>query len=450
MEPCVSQRSDSRTLLQDLIPVLQKFDKTNQSIDDIHVTKNQFTIGRARENDEVICSMVISRHHCMLECDGNGDWVIKNFSLNGTVLNGQFLGPNVSRSISLGDVVQFSVVGDYKYFFTLRFKDEVPVKRRRTDETSQNENLSRIHTFADYQESKRKEMEQDLQSKRKEQNDLKMLLEDCLQRQETENDFIMTERINSLKSALESADQMVKILEGTYNCYLSRMDEERKEFDAKLVKEGTKLQRELNTSDKQVEKIIGQKMEKWTREHQTKWSDIMKGMMKEEKSKQEKLENENSSLAAKLRKAEEALKMTEDALREKSALAKHLQQQQAREVIDLEKESGSYSSDEIPSTSKNNLRDKVENILDEQLSCSICSEIFVNPTSLNCSHTFCQYCISSWNKKTKKANCPICRVRIKSMNQSRVFDCLIEKMVSELSSELKKRREQLIKDRRGS
>ncbi|XP_011304692.1 E3 ubiquitin-protein ligase RNF8 [Fopius arisanus] len=432
MEVSDPQPSDSRALQQDLIPVLQKFDKTNENINDIYIIKNQFTIGRARDNDEVICSVVISRYHCILECDRHNDWIVKNLSSNGTLLNGQLLGPNISKSITLGDVVQFSVVGDYKYFFTLRFKDEIPVKRRRIDETSQNENLSRTHTFGDYQEIRRKEMEMELISKRQEQKDLKKLLDECLERQETENDFIMAERIDSLKDALETAQQMVKILEGTYNIFQARMDEERKEFDANIMRETQKLERELNTNNKQVERIIIQKIDKWARKHQSKWSDIIRDMMKEEKIKLEKLESENFSLATKLKKTEDALKITKDALMEKSVLARHLQEQQ------------------MSSNSKNNLRGKVEDILDEQLSCSICSEIFVNPTSLNCRHTFCKFCISSWKKKNKKANCPICRVRIKSMNQSMAFDCLIEKMVRELSSELRERREQLIKERRGS
>uniref|UniRef100_A0A0C9RN06 At4g14490 protein n=1 Tax=Fopius arisanus TaxID=64838 RepID=A0A0C9RN06_9HYME len=327
MEVSDPQPSDSRALQQDLIPVLQKFDKTNENINDIYIIKNQFTIGRARDNDEVICSVVISRYHCILECDRHNDWIVKNLSSNGTLLNGQLLGPNISKSITLGDVVQFSVVGDYKYFFTLRFKDEIPVKRRRIDETSQNENLSRTHTFGDYQEIRRKEMEMELISKRQEQKDLKKLLDECLERQETENDFIMAERIDSLKDALETAQQMVKILEGTYNIFQARMDEERKEFDANIMRETQKLERELNTNNKQVERIIIQKIDKWARKHQSKWSDIIRDMMKEEKIKLEKLESENFSLATKLKKTEDALKITKDALMEKSVLARHLQEQ---------------------------------------------------------------------------------------------------------------------------
>jgi hypothetical protein len=39
--------------------------------------------------------------------------------------------------------------------------------------------------------------------------------------------------------------------------------------------------------------------------------------------------------------------------------------------------------------------------------CSICQEIFHEPTRLSCGHTFCKDCIINFKKYTE--NCPICR-----------------------------------------
>lgn len=50
---------------------------------------------------------------------------------------------------------------------------------------------------------------------------------------------------------------------------------------------------------------------------------------------------------------------------------------------------------------------EVGEIMESELQCSICAELFVSATTLNCSHTFCKYCISMWKKKKK--DCPICR-----------------------------------------
>ncbi|XP_029015930.1 E3 ubiquitin-protein ligase TRIM39 [Betta splendens] len=48
--------------------------------------------------------------------------------------------------------------------------------------------------------------------------------------------------------------------------------------------------------------------------------------------------------------------------------------------------------------------------LAEELTCTVCYEIFKNPVVLKCSHSFCQMCLQQfWNKKKSKRECPICR-----------------------------------------
>lgn len=58
-------------------------------------------------------------------------------------------------------------------------------------------------------------------------------------------------------------------------------------------------------------------------------------------------------------------------------------------------------------SSKQTVLSEVGEIMESELQCSICAELFVNATTLNCSHTFCKYCITMWKKKKK--DCPICR-----------------------------------------
>ncbi|KAK2833336.1 hypothetical protein Q5P01_017225 [Channa striata] len=49
-------------------------------------------------------------------------------------------------------------------------------------------------------------------------------------------------------------------------------------------------------------------------------------------------------------------------------------------------------------------------MLQEELTCTVCYEIFKNPVVLKCSHSFCQLCLQQfWNKKKAKRECPICR-----------------------------------------
>ncbi|GAA6218178.1 E3 ubiquitin-protein ligase TRIM39-like [Lates japonicus] len=49
-------------------------------------------------------------------------------------------------------------------------------------------------------------------------------------------------------------------------------------------------------------------------------------------------------------------------------------------------------------------------MLEEELSCPVCCEIFSEPVVLKCSHSFCRACLQQfWNKKKARRECPVCR-----------------------------------------
>lgn len=49
-------------------------------------------------------------------------------------------------------------------------------------------------------------------------------------------------------------------------------------------------------------------------------------------------------------------------------------------------------------------------MLEEELSCPICCEIFKDPVVLKCSHSFCRICLQQfWSKKKARRECPVCR-----------------------------------------
>lgn len=90
----------------------------------------------------------------------------------------------------------------------------------------------------------------------------------------------------------------------------------------------------------------------------------------------------------------------------------------------------------------------VNDVLENELQCIICSEYFIEAVTLNCAHSFCFYCINEWMKR--KTECPICRKDIKSKTHSLVLDNCIDKMVENLSSEVKERRTALTRERKGA
>jgi len=55
-----------------------------------------------------------------------------------------------------------------------------------------------------------------------------------------------------------------------------------------------------------------------------------------------------------------------------------------------------------------------QNVLSDDVSCVVCSEILVDPCTLNCGHSFCLLCLASMWKKMNMAapshlKCPVCR-----------------------------------------
>ncbi|CAI5649399.1 unnamed protein product [Oreochromis niloticus] len=48
-------------------------------------------------------------------------------------------------------------------------------------------------------------------------------------------------------------------------------------------------------------------------------------------------------------------------------------------------------------------------IVENFLSCHVCSETFSDPVSLSCNHNFCSNCLQKFWEQTKNKNCPICK-----------------------------------------
>ncbi|XP_060860162.1 E3 ubiquitin-protein ligase RNF8-like isoform X1 [Metopolophium dirhodum] len=63
------------------------------------------------------------------------------------------------------------------------------------------------------------------------------------------------------------------------------------------------------------------------------------------------------------------------------------------------------------------------------LTCSICFDIFDKPAELNCSHVFCFKCIKNWMRNNK--SCPMCR---RNTIEPPVVCTMLEKLISEMQS----------------
>lgn len=50
-----------------------------------------------------------------------------------------------------------------------------------------------------------------------------------------------------------------------------------------------------------------------------------------------------------------------------------------------------------------------ESVSQQDFQCSCCFELMVEPTTLNCGHSFCRFCLAQWWNASKHSTCPDCR-----------------------------------------
>lgn len=82
---------------------------------------------------------------------------------------------------------------------------------------------------------------------------------------------------------------------------------------------------------------------------------------------------------------------------------------------------------------------------EDQFQCCICTEMIINAVTLNCSHTFCSFCIRQW--KERKNYCPICRIKIRLQLPTKIIDTFLDKLVASSSDEVQSHRK-VVKDER--
>merc|ERR1712150_152783 len=88
----------------------------------------------------------------------------------------------------------------------------------------------------------------------------------------------------------------------------------------------------------------------------------------------------------------------------------------------------------------------------DELKCTICTEVFIDPTSLKCGHIYCKFCLEGWRKGCNdddemEFNCPCCRAEIVSEDRNLYLDNLVKAVMKETNETLKQHRKELVEQR---
>ncbi|XP_035151404.1 E3 ubiquitin-protein ligase RNF8 isoform X2 [Callithrix jacchus] len=430
-----------------------------------------------------ICPLMISRNHCVLKQNHEGQWTITdNKSLNGVWLNRERLEPLRVYSIHKGDYIQLGVPlenkenAEYEYEVTEEDWETIyPCLSPKNDQMiEKNKGLRTKRKFSlDELEGPGAEGPSNLKSKIN-----KVSCESCQSvKSQGRGEVASTpsENLNPKLAALEPSKKTTgapiypgfpKVTEAHHKQKASNSSASQSTLQLfkvtmsrilKLKIQMQEKQEAVRNVKKQTQKGHSKKIVKMEQELQ----DLQSQLCAEQAQQQARVEQlektfqeeEQHLQGLEIVQGEEDLKQQlAQALQEHRAVMEELNRSKKdfEAIIQAKNKELEQTKEEKEKmqAQKEEVLSHMNDVLENELQCIICSEYFIEAVTLNCAHSFCSYCISEWMKR--KIECPICRKNIESKTYSLVLDNCINKMVDNLSSEVKERRIVLIRERKGT
>ncbi|XP_067274348.1 E3 ubiquitin-protein ligase rnf8 isoform X2 [Pseudorasbora parva] len=409
------------------------------------------------------CPLMISRNHCVFKNNDDGRWTVTdNKSLNGVWVNGNRIPPGNPFLLQRGDSVRLGVPLDgnpveFDYILVQKsFNDVKSFLSGNHDKESGDANsdikLKNSKRKFDGDESEPCPTQQSKSKLFRFSAPDKSRAQPCPsgERRETEKFScrpLEEDRCgaSSSSSSCESSQQLATVHRYSKNLIFlkSRVGDTQKRA-AELERQRLQTperEREMQELQTQLELLRGQLRSQ--KEQALKRIECLEKSFCEEERRLETEKAQQNEVGLK-KQLEEALKEHRKVIEElKHAREGFKEALQAKdkelEVTKEEKEKAKAQKEEVVT--------QMTEVLESELQCSICSELFIEAVTLNCAHSFCQHCIREWRKRKDK--CPMCWQTITSQTRSLVLDNCIDRMVENLSAEMRERRLCLINERKG-
>ncbi|KAI2645194.1 Bifunctional apoptosis regulator [Labeo rohita] len=87
------------------------------------------------------------------------------------------------------------------------------------------------------------------------------------------------------------------------------------------------------------------------------------------------------------------------------------------------------------------LDEDTEELSAPEFTCHCCYEVLVDPTTLNCGHSFCRHCLAQWLHSSQRNECPECRERWQGFPRINIL--LRDAVEKKYPTEIKRRRRAL-------
>ncbi|XP_033873025.3 E3 ubiquitin-protein ligase rnf8-like isoform X1 [Acipenser ruthenus] len=415
------------------------------------------------------CPLMISRNHCVFKQNEESQWTVTDKkSLNGVWVNGKRIEPYKAHLLNEGDTVQLGVPIEDKgveYEYVL-IKDQLqnvaPFLHKTTEQDT--EIAPRV------KRTKRKYSSGEFDSEDSSNSKEKVSLSFSVDKSRSSSS-LATEMAKQKPNHCESATpgpsrdpQEALPLQDTQDpTKLQPISQSSAEL-ARLQDNMKRIQRlkiRVKEAEQQAASLYAQQAPEPQLNQVEEKLNVLRGQLRVEQQQQllrvellEKtfFEEEQRLEDEKKLQVEESLENKLDlALQEHRKVIEELRRSRKdfEEIIqakDKELEETKEEKEKAKAQKEEVLTQMTE-VLENELQCIICSELFFEAVTLNCAHSFCSHCINQWRKR--KDECPICRQGIFAQTRSLVLDNCIDRMVENLSSEMKERRESLMRERKG-
>lgn len=455
----------------------------------IPITTKSITIGRHVNNDFVLPDNTLSRKICKISMDDNNKWYIEVFTTFGIQINNVLYKANKTLiELKNNDILQFDVHGNYIYkFFNPKLEDVVRKRKGKINKligtlfsTNKKPRMSQMSN--DTQQTveiikdayniklrnrlKKMELkyEEEIKALKGEKDQVlkekvaientRMLELKSIQREMEEKIRRHQEKDQMLLKENEEIKKIYNIMQATILAQEVIVAEDKKEIELLKEKEA-KMQRAEEIDRDILEKkrnllTLAAQFEEAEKEYRQLSGDLSTSKQLIEKAEKEKTAAEMEAAAAKAAAAEAAAAAAEAAAAQAAAAEAAAAQAAAAEAAAAqaaaaEAAAAQAATAQVAAAQAPKPAFNIDELIESELHCSICSELFIKASTLNCSHTFCLYCITVWKKKA--GICPICRAPITSQCTSLVMDTFIDKLVENYPNDLKESRNILINQR---
>lgn len=402
------------------------------------------------------CPLMISRLHCVLKQRDDGQWTVTDKkSLNGVWVNGNRIPSEKAHQLRLGDSIQLGVpvietkvefdyilvqrpLKDIKLYLAKKHREgsaaahvsKKPKRKLAVEEVEPSTSTPKLYRSSSADKSFAKpcplshvKHQQRLSHSQSEETGTSRQVQEVDQASvgsstpcDLDNLQTYSQNILMLREQVDDTERQVASLGVEPQRSDPLREEQVKELQRQLEALRAKMHR-METLERSFSETKRQLEEQKTQQQE----ELLKKQLEEALQEQKKVISE---LSLSRQGFEEIL----------SAKNKEL------EVTKEEKEKAYAQKQEVVT--------QVTEVLENELQCIICSELFIEAVILNCAHSFCCYCIKQWRKK--KNECPVCRRPIQSQTRCLALDNCINSMVENLSLDMKTRRQTLITERKAA